>query len=476
MFTFIVSILLLILGYFTYGKFVEKIFGARDNEQDTPSHTENDGVDFIPLKKQKNAFIQLLNIAGVGPIFGPILGALYGPVAFLWIVLGCIFAGGVHDYLTGMISVRNKGLQLPALAAKYIGKPFSHLVNLFALLLLLLVGTVFVVAPSEMISELLDGSQQTLMLITAAIFLYYTIATILPIDKIIGRIYPFLGAMLLLSALGIGIGIFFSSNSIPEIDFENLHPDNIPYYPLIFLTISCGALSGFHATQSPIISRTLNNEKDGRYVFYGMMIAEGVIAMVWAAAAMTITDQQEIYQLIQDGGPGLVVNHLATIILGSIGGTIAVIGIIVLPITSGDTSFRAARMIVAEYIKRPQKELKNRFMIAIPIFAVSFLLLTVVDFDMLWRYFSWANQVTAAIALWTGTAYLYRQGNYYWIPLVPAVFITSVVITYIFYDSDLGFGLGMTLSKWIGIGFALFCAILLHLGSDIKKHINFSSK
>ncbi|MFD2825466.1 carbon starvation protein A [Leeuwenhoekiella polynyae] len=476
MFTFIASILLLILGYFTYGKFVEKVFGVRDIEENTPSHTENDGVDFIPLKKQKNAFIQLLNIAGVGPIFGPILGALYGPAAFLWIVLGCIFAGGVHDYLTGMISVRNKGLQLPALAAKYIGKPFSHLVNLFALILLLLVGTVFVVAPSEMISELLGGSQQTLLIITGVIFLYYTVATILPIDKIIGRIYPFLGAMLLFSALAIGIGIFFSSNPIPEINFENLHPDAIPFYPVIFLTISCGALSGFHATQTPIISRTLNNEKDGRYVFYGMMIAEGIIAMVWAAAAMTITDQQEMAQLLEVGGPGLVVNRLATIILGSVGGTVAVIGIIVLPITSGDTSFRAARMIIAEYINLPQKKIKNRFVIAIPIFAVSFLLLTIVDFEMLWRYFSWANQVTAAIALWTGTAYLYQKGNYYWIALVPAVFITSVVGSYIFYDSDLGFGLGLTLSKWIGIGFSASCALLILFGSGLKKAMNFNSK
>lgn len=471
MITFISSLLLLIIGYFTYGKLIERVFGAKESNRPTPSHTENDGVDFIPLNKQKNAFIQLLNIAGVGPIFGPILGALYGPAAFLWIVFGCIFAGGVHDYLTGMISVRNKGMQLPALASKYIGKPFSHLVNLFALLLLLLVGTVFVVAPSKMVSELLAGGEQTLMIITAIIFLYYTIATVLPIDKLIGKIYPFLGALLLLSALGIGIGILFNDHTIPELSFENVHPKGLPYYPVIFLTISCGALSGFHATQSPIISRTLNTEKDGRYVFYGMMIAEGIIAMVWAAAAMTIIDQQELSQLIADGGPGAVVSRVATLILGSVGGTIAVIGVIVLPITSGDTSFRAARMIIAEYLHTPQKILKNRFFIAIPVFAISFLLITVIEFSALWRYFSWANQVTAAIALWIGTVYLYQKNNYYWMALIPATFITSVVITYILYDTDLGMGVDLKISKWIGIGFALLCAFALHMKSPFKRKV-----
>lgn len=466
MITFFSAIILLLLGYFTYGKFIEKIFKIKP-EKSTPAYESGDGVDYVPMGKSRNSLIQILNIAGVGPIFGPILGALYGPVAFFWIVIGCIFAGAVHDYMIGMISVRNNGLQLPALAAKYLGKSFSHVVNFFALLLLLLVGTVFVVAPSKMINELLPTSFDALTIITSLIFIYYIFATILPVDKIIGKIYPFLGILLLISAVAIGIGIFIKGGTIPEINFQNMHPEGIPYYPLIFLTISCGALSGFHATQTPIISRTLENEKDGRIVFYGMMIAEGIIAMIWAAAAMAIITPEDLNLLLANGGPAAVVNKIATVILGSIGGTVAIIGVIVLPITSGDTSFRAARMIIADYLKIPQKKIKNRFLIALPLFIISFLLLTVMPFDLLWRYFSWSNQVTAAIALWVATVYLYQRSNYYLVALIPAFFITSVVLTFIIYDSTLGFGIDLNLSIWIGVIASLVLSSLVFLK---KKH------
>lgn len=449
MITFIVALIILLLGYLTYGKFVDKTFKS-DANKITPAHSHADGVDFVPMNSSKNAFIQILNIAGVGPIFGPILGALYGPSAFLWIVFGSIFAGGVHDYLTGMISLRYGGAHLPALASRFLGKSFSHVVNFFTLLLLLLVGTVFVTAPAKMINELIGNDGGVLTIIIFCIFLYYIAATVLPIDKIIGKIYPILGFLLIVSAVGICIGMFIYGNPIPELTLENLHPKGLPYYPVIFLTISCGALSGFHATQSPIISRTIDNEKDGRKIFYGMMILEAVIAMIWAAAAMSLMNGEDLSILLANGGPAAVVNKIAIVFLGTVGGTIAVLGVIVLPITSGDTSFRAARMIIADYLNIDQKALKNRFIVAIPLFVISYIL-TNMDFQLLWRYFSWANQVTAAIALWIGAVYLYQKRTHYMIALAPAFFITSVVFSYLFYDPTIGFGMAVATSNWIGI-------------------------
>ncbi|MFD1552681.1 carbon starvation protein A [Putridiphycobacter roseus] len=467
MVTFITALVLLLLGYLIYGKFVDKTFKS-DGGKLTPAHTLSDGVDFVPMNSNKNAFIQILNIAGVGPIFGPILGALYGPSAFIWIVFGSIFAGGVHDYLTGMISLRNGGAHLPGLASKYLGKAFSHVVNFFALLLLVLVGTVFVTAPSKMINELMGSETSFLTIIVFCIFIYYIIATVLPIDKIIGKIYPILGFLLLLSALGICIGMFIYGNPIPELTLENLHPNGTPYYPVIFLTISCGALSGFHATQSPIISRTIDNEKDGRKIFYGMMILEAVIAMIWAAAAMSLMNGEDLNVVLQNGGPAAVVNKIAVTFLGTIGGTVAVLGVIVLPITSGDTSFRAARMIIADYLKIDQKVLKNRFKVAIPLFLISYIL-TNMDFQLLWRYFSWANQVTASIALWIGAVYLYQKKTYYMIALVPAFFITSVIGSYIFYDPTIGFGLDVAISNWIGLAFTLLITALFFVVMKKRK-------
>ncbi|MFD2541220.1 carbon starvation protein A [Lacinutrix gracilariae] len=465
MITFITALILLLIGYLTYGKFVDKTFKS-DANKTTPAHSLSDGVDFVPMNSNRNAFIQILNIAGVGPIFGPILGALYGPSAFLWIVFGSIFAGGVHDYLTGMISIRYGGAHLPALASRFLGKSFSHVVNFFTLLLLVLVGTVFVTAPAKMINELIGNETNVLKIIIFCIFIYYIIATILPIDKIIGKIYPILGFLLIVSAIGICIGMFMYGNPLPELTLENLHPKNTPYYPVIFLTISCGALSGFHATQSPIISRTIDNEKDGRKVFYGMMILEAVIAMIWAAAAMSLLSTDELSSLLANGGPAAVVNKIAVVLLGTVGGTIAVLGVIVLPITSGDTSFRAARMIIADYLKIDQKALKNRFGVAIPLFLISFIL-TNMDFQLLWRYFSWSNQVTASIALWIGTVYLYQNKKYYMLALAPAFFITSVIFSYIFYDPTIGFNLAVETSNWIGL--ALTCLVTVLFFIIMKK-------
>ncbi len=455
MITFILSILLLIVGYFTYGKFVERVFVA-DRKRQTPAFSMRDNIDYVPMNTTRNSLIQLLNIAGVGPIFGPILGALYGPVAFVWIVIGCIFAGAVHDYLTGMISIRNHGAHLPQLAGKFLGKAMKHVVNGFAILLLLLVGTVFVTSPAALLANMTSFS---VTLIILAIFAYYLVATLLPIDKVIGRIYPYFGALLLFSAAGIGIGLVVTGAPIPELSFQNMHPDNAPIFPLLFLTISCGALSGFHATQTPIISRTTENETNGRKIFYGMMIAEGVIAMIWAAAAMSLFyGDQTLSDVLASGGPAAVVSEVSTTMLGAVGGTLAVLGVIVLPITSGDTAFRSARMIIADYLKVGQKPLAKRIMIALPLFVASYAL-THMDFTLLWRYFSWANQTTAVIALWTATMYLVLSRKPYLITSIPAVFMTMATFTYLAY-APIGFNLPLQVSYVVAACGTLVCIAL----------------
>ena len=471
MITFLVSIVLLIIGYFTYGKYVEKVFGQNE-KRPTPAYVNADGVDYVPMSTPKNSLIQLLNIAGTGPVFGPIAGALYGPVAFIWIVVGCIFAGAVHDYLTGMISIRNKGAHLPALASKYLGVAMKHVVNVFALLLLLLVGTVFVSSPAMLINNLMDG-KVALGIIVAVIFAYYILATLLPIDKIIGRFYPYFGALLIFSALGIGVVLVFTGAPIPELSFENMHPGALPIFPMLFFTITCGALSGFHATQTPIISRTTQNEKQGRKIFYGMMIAEGIIAMIWAAAAMSIFNGPVgLNEVLAAGGPAGVVSEVSIATLGAVGGTLAILGVIVLPITSGDTAFRAARMIIADFFKFSQAKILSRLWIAIPLFALSFAL-TKIDFNILWRYFSWANGVTAVIALWVGAMYLFLKKSNHWIATIPAIFMTSMVFVYIIYEPTMGFGMELTESYIIGTVLTLVVVALFFATAFKKRGTNF---
>lgn len=468
MFTFLGGIALLIIGYFTYGKFVEKVFGVNE-ERSTPAYTNKDDVDYVPMSTGKNSMIQLLNIAGVGPIFGPIMGALYGPVAFIWIVLGAIFAGAVHDYLTGMISIRNRGAHLPELAGKFLGKFMKHVVNAFAILLLLLVGTVFVTAPAGLLHNLMDG-WASMGVIVGVIFVYYILATLLPVDKIIGRFYPIFGALLLISAVGVGAMLVIKGAPIPELSLKNFHPDNAPIFPLLFLTISCGALSGFHATQTPIISRTTQNEKQGRKIFYGMMIAEGIIAMIWAAAAMSLFDGYNgLNDMLANGGPAGIVSEASTLMLGAIGGTLAVLGVIVLPITSGDTAFRSARMIIADYFNFSQKKFTSRLWIALPLFAISFAL-TKVDFTILWRYFSWANQSTAVIALWVASMYLFIAKKNYWIAMIPGAFMTMATTTYII-NAPIGFGQSMTVA-YIGAAIVTAAIIAIFFKAAIKARAN----
>lgn len=472
MITLIGGIALLIVGYFTYGRFIEKNFTI-EPERPTPAETLRDGYDFVPMPKWKNAIIQLLNIAGTGPIFGPIMGALYGPVAYIWIIVGAIFAGAVHDYMIGMISLRNGGAHLPELASKYLGKPVKHVVNIFTMLLLLLVGTVFVTSPANLISSF-TPSWMTIGMITGLIFIYYIVSTILPIDKALGKVYPVFGAILIISTIAIGTSLLAGGHSIPNLtpaSVTNWHPEGTPIFPIIFFTISCGAISGFHATQSPMVSRTSTNEREGRFTFYGMMIAEGVIAMIWAAAAMSLFNGQTLSQMIAAGTPSVVVNQVSILLLGNVIGTIAIFGVIVLPLSSGLSAFRSLRTILADYLHIKQDTLKKILMLTIPLYVISFGL-TQVDFNLLWRYFNWANQVTAVIALLVATRYLYLKEKNYFVTLIPATFMLYAVVVYIVSQPiGLGFGLGALTYGISLIGTLLILGLFWKSGKKQKEDL-----
>lgn len=456
--TFFIGLVILIVGYFTYGAYVDKIFEPDENRI-TPAHSERDDVDFLPLSVSKNALIQLLNIAGTGPIFGAIQGALFGPIAFILIPVGNILAGSVHDYSISLISLRNKGAGLPKLAQQFLGKFMYHLVNAFTALLLLLVGAVFVKSPADLFS-LMFGVSATVIAIV--IFIYYIFATFLPVDKIIGRFYPAFGALLIISSIAIFLGILFKGYQVPNLDLAkiNTHPDILPLFPLFFTTVACGLVSGFHATQSPIVARTLENEKQGRAIFYGMMVVEGLIAMIWALAAMVIFREGGQLDLVTYvDNPAAVVKDVATLVLGAGFGSIAVIGIIILPITSGDTAFRSLRMIIAEYVNLKQGDIKNRLKISLPIFLVGFALVFFIDFNILWRYFAWANQTVAAITLLVASSYLYKEAKPYLITLIPGIFLLYVTYAYIL-NAKIGFNLSWNLSYIIGAILTLVSAYL----------------
>ncbi|NOH32569.1 carbon starvation CstA family protein [Vibrio chagasii] len=460
---FLTCVAALIGGYFIYGTFIEKIFGINEKRQ-TPAHTKQDGVDYVPMSTPKVYLVQLLNIAGVGPIFGPIMGALYGPAAMLWIVLGCIFAGAVHDYFSGMLSIRNGGASVPTITGRYLGNGAKHFMNIFAIVLLLLVGVVFVSAPAGMITNLVNDQTDFAMSATTmvvVIFAYYIIATIVPVDKIIGRFYPLFGALLIFMSVGLITAIGFSDEhqimggfEISDM-FTNMNPNDLPLWPALFITIACGAISGFHATQSPLMARCMENEKNGRFVFYGAMIGEGIIALIWCALALSFFGSVEsLSEAVANGGPGNVVYSASFGLLGVFGGILAFLGVVILPITSGDTAFRSSRLILAEYFNMEQKTLRNRLLMALPLFVIGGIL-TQVDFGIIWRYFGFANQSTAVMMLWTASAYLLRHNKLHWVTTVPAIFMTSVCITFILNNSQLGFGLPMQISTIVGVISAL---------------------
>ncbi|MBN1561436.1 carbon starvation protein A [candidate division KSB1 bacterium] len=463
MLIFLSSVILLIVGYFTYGVLVEKIFGI-DRSRPTPAVEMADGVDYVAMPTWKTFLIQLLDIAGIGPIFGPIMGALYGPEALLWIVIGSIFAGGVHDFFSGMLSVRNSGENLPTIIGRTIGRHMRSIMLVFSLLLLVLVGVVFVLSPAKMLENL---THYNVAYFIAAIFLYYFIATIVPIDKIIGRIYPLFGLLLLFMTFGIFFGMLFGGHAIlPDLDFTQTHPQKLPMWPLLFITLSCGAVSGFHSTQSPLMSRCIKNEKYGRLVFYGAMITEGIIALIWAMVGLSLYEPDALQGLIDQGTAALVVNDTAVSLLGKVGGFLAILGVIVLPITSGDTAFRSARLIISEAAHLTQKAIRNRLLIAVPLFIIGFII-SQLQFDVIWRYFGWSNQTLAALVLWSAAFYLVKNVKFHWIATIPAVFLTAMVVTYICY-AQIGFRLPYQTSVLAGVGTAVI-ALVSFIGYSRRK-------
>ena len=470
MISFIVALVILLVGFLTYGKLVEKFFGPDDRK--TPAIEINDGVDHVPMKTWKAILIQLLNIAGTGPIFGALMGACFGPVVFLWIVCGSILGGAVHDYMSGMISERHKGASIAELSGIYLGKPALYIMRVFSVLLLLLCGTVFVTSPAALLSQLTPDFFGLIFWIIV-ILGYYIAATLLSIDKIIGKLYPVFGVILIIMAVSIAGAMFILPQyKIPEISLANLHPDNLPVWPFMFVTVACGAISGFHATQSPMMAKCITSEKVGRKVFYGAMIIESVIALVWAAAGVAFYGStQMLGEAISNLGQSGTVYEISKQMLGNVGGILAIIGVVVCPITSGDTAFRSARLILAEWTKLDQKKISNRLIITMPLLASSAVLMQL-DFNVIWRYFSWSNQTLAMISLWVATSYMLKNAKkkaYAFITAVPASFMSAVSVTYIMMAPE-GFKLPAAIGYPVGIAVAVtFFAVFLILGFFRKK-------
>ena len=465
---FFICLGLLVGGYLVYGAFVDKVFGP-DPNRPVPAKTMADGVDFVEMPAWKIFLIQLLNIAGLGPVFGPILGALYGPVALLWIVFGCIFAGAVHDYFSGMMSVRYNGASVPDMVGKNLGKFARQFMIYFSIVVLVLVGVVFVNGPAGLLNKISGISTMTWVVI---IFGYYFMATILPIDVIIGRIYPLFAAILLFMAVSLPIMLFVDGYTVlPNLDFATNTHTSLPIWPMVFITIACGAISGFHATQSPMMARCMGNEVLGRKIFFGAMIAEGAVGLVWCTLGLSFYAGAEGLRaaLGASGNAALIVSEVSNTLLGSgFGGTLAILGVVVLPITSGDTAFRSARLTIADIFKTSQKTIASRLMIAVPLFLVG-ALLSQVNFNVIWRYFGWANQTLAMFMLWTAAVYLARRGKLHWICSIPAAFMTAVCITYLFYDK-IGFGFSYEVSNIAGLGAAVGCFVFFMIkGSGRSK-------
>ena len=479
MVTFIVSIVLLIAGYFIYGKIVERFLHV-DSSRPTPAYSQHDGIDYQPMPTWKVFVIQFLNIAGLGPIFGAIAGAAYGPAAYIWIVVGCIFMGAVHDFFAGMMSIRNKGANMPDIAEKFLGKGMKAFVNVVAAFLLLAVGVSFVIGPAGLMQNLTSIDKEIWLYI---IFGYYILATLLPVDKIIGSIYPFMGAVLLFMAFGIGaamvVGALNGSVEMVELTpsvLKNWHfnPESNLIFPMMFIVISCGAISGFHATQSPMMARCLKNEKHARPVFYGAMIAEGVVAMIWATAAMAYFGGPEGLnaamsdtgieingQLIRNAQAADLVDLICKSWLGKVGAVIAILGVVICPVTSGDTAFRSLRLSIADMLKIDQKPIIKRLMVSLPVFVAAFFFCKV-DFSTAWSYLGIANQTLAALVMWTGAAYLASKKRPHWMCSIPATFLTFICVCFIMI-SPLGFHLQPVVGYVTGMCAALaafvFCIV-----------------
>lgn len=445
MISFFVCLWVLILSFFTYGKYVEHTFGPTDAK--TPAIRFSNGVDYVPMPLWRMVLVQLLNIAGLGPVFGAISGALWGPSVFLWITLGTIFAGAVHDFSCGFLSLRHDGQSVAEITGIYLGPRVKMCMRIFSIVLLVMVGTVFAVGPANLLVFLFKGHVAQGSFLTnmyfwlALIFLYYFLATFLPIDKIIGRVYPLFGICLIVMALGVTGGMFAQGYSVPEINLQNLHPNHLPIWPLMFVTVACGAISGFHATQSPLMARCITSEYQSRKVFYGAMVMEGIIALIWAAAGCAIYEKTGglmtgLQEMLKSSGQAGVVYDICLKTIGplkfagiSFGLLFVMIGVIICPITSGDTAFRASRLVLADWFKVDQKPFLKRLRLSVPLLLAG-IIISQLPYDVIWRYFSWSNQTLAMIVLWAATVYLYGKKQNYFITLVSAIFMTAVSSTY----------------------------------------------
>lgn len=474
MITFFIALATLILGFIVYGKVVERFFGA-DPQRSTPSRTMSDGIDYKEMSPWRVFIIQFLNIAGLGPIFGAIMGAAYGPAAYIWIVLGCILMGAAHDYFSGMLSIRNNGMSLPDLVGKYLGKGMRAVLIGFTSFLLIAVGVSFVTGPADLIASLTSIDKRLWLYI---IFAYYILATMLPIDKIIGRIYPVFGGLLIFMAIAVGAAMVWkgASGELSMIELtpgtlRNFHsnPESNILVPMLFIVISCGAISGFHATQSPMMARCLGNEKYGRPVFYGAMIAEGIVALIWATAAMAYFNGPEGLNTAADGGmtPAIIVDTICKNWLGKVGAVIAVLGVVVCPITSGDTAFRSLRLTIADGLRFDQKPIRNRLLVSIPLFAVAFLLCHI-EFSVIWKYVGAGNQVLACVVLWTAAAYLAKNGKSHLMMSLPAVFITFICISYIMVAPYKAGGLSLSVTTGYITGITLAVLIFAFFLYKVK--------
>jgi carbon starvation protein CstA len=460
MISLLISFLVLILGYAVYGRVAETVLAPDDRE--TPAVAIHDGVDCVPLKTGRAFLIQLLNIAGTGPIFGALMGAVFGPVVFLWIVFGSILGGAVHDYMAGMISSRHGGASIAELSGTYLGKGAMWVMRVFSVILLVLCGTVFVTSPAGLLDKLTPAWMNGTFW-AVVILVYYLAATLLPIDKLISKLYPIFGVLLITMAAAVIGGILFSGGkfTVPEISLRNLRPAGTPVWPYMFITVACGAISGFHATQSPMIAKCIMSERVGRKVFYGAMISEAVIALVWAAAGVAFYGTTQMLSDALKSGASNVVYEISTGVLGAFGGVLAVAGVVVCPITSGDTAFRSARLILAETLGLDQKSIKNRLLITVPLLLVGggltwFATVNDNGFQIIWRHFSWSNQTLAMIALWVATAYLVRQGRRRFdsiVTAIPAAFMSAVSVTYILVAQE-GFRLGTAIAYPAGAAVA----------------------
>ena len=473
MLIFFISLTILILGYKFYSPFVEKQAGI-DPSAITPQERLHDGVDYVAIHPVKAFLIQFLNIAGVGPIFGPILGALYGPIALVWIVVGNVLGGAVHDYFSGVMSLKEDGKSLPEIAGHYYNVVFKGIMLVFTAMLLFFVGVVFIMSPAGLLSNLsyfegtfLAGNTFWVLVILG----YYFLATLLPIDKIITKLYPAFGLLMIVMTSLIAVALLLDAPHLPQVtdvfayfkgghehDFLTPNPGGLPVWPLLFVTITCGAISGFHSTQSPMIARCLTNEKYARPVFYGAMVCEGIVACVWALAGIAAFPEGYIglKAMLDQGGPGLVVNHIATSYLGVFGGVMAILAVAVFPITSGDTAFRSLRLTIMDAFSISQTTM-HRLALSVPILGIAYLM-TFLDFALIWRYFAFSNMLLSTSVLWLATKYLFDRGTFHWIVSIPAIIGTAVTVSYI-STAAIGLNLPMEYSKAIGIVTAVVCLI-----------------